>query len=401
MFCPKCGATLKPNARFCTKCGYKLKTPVPPAEEIPAYEADEPVDLHEPDPSDGADYTYEPDVTDEAYDSYEADIPAVPSRPVRRETGPSRGTGSKERAKSGKGMKPVLVIIPLVAVLAAVLFFGRNLIGNKSQKAERAGSMQQEKASGLSEKEAVEETKAQADARENAAAEATEETAPPEVIENIEQQEDELSSEKEEAGEESSKKTPDAEKRYEGWLEEEGGWRYYNGDGSYQMDGWLEDADHRWYYFDADGYMLADTLTPDGFRVGPDGAMITESQTAAQPAAANTPAFGTGTALPSSGTASASAGDARTTDGFVIPDSSTRYISGSELQGFSEWEARAARNEIYARHGRRFNSDELQKWFDAQDWYKGTVSPNSFNESVLSAVEKANIKTIESYEKRF
>ena len=85
----------------------------------------------------------------------------------------------------------------------------------------------------------------------------------------------------------------------------------------------------------------------------------------------------------------------------MIPDSSSRYISSSDLQGFTQWEARVARNEIYARHGRKFNSDELQQYFNSQSWYKGTVSASSFNDSVLSAVEKANIKTIEQYEKKF
>lgn len=40
------------------------------------------------------------------------------------------------------------------------------------------------------------------------------------------------------------------------------------------------------------------------------------------------------------------------TNGYVIPDSSSRYLSTSELQGYSDWQLYIARNEIYARHGR-------------------------------------------------
>ena len=410
MFCPKCGATLKPNARFCTKCGYKLKVPVPPAEESMAYERKDPLDiLDEEDLPDDQDDIYETDVPDEASGD------PVPSRrdagkPGYNNAYKGRGGRTQERgAGSGKGLKPVLLIVPLIAILAVAFLFGRNLIGNKTQKAERAGISQQEKASEMNGRETVEEQE------EDAAADAPGETVPPEVTENIEQEEDAVPEEnagteaEKKTGAEEAKKTPDADQRYVGWLQEPGGWRYYNGDGSCQTGEWFEDEDHRWYYFDDEGYMMADTLTPDGFRLGPDGAMITESQAAAQPAAANTPAFGTGTALPASsstpasgtGTALPAAGDARATDGFMIPDSSTRYISASDLQGFTEWEARVARNEIYARHGRKFNSGELQQWFNSQSWYKGTVSPNSFNENVLNAVEKANIKTIEQYEKRF
>ena len=153
MFCPKCGATLKPNARFCTKCGYKLKVPVPPAEESLAYEPEEAQDLYEADipdmpydidePEEATDL-YEPDTPDEPYDIYEPDEPAVPRRPAKRAAAYER----KKAAGSGKGLKPVLLIVPLIAVLAVAVLFGRNLIGNKAQTAERAGISQQEKASG-------------------------------------------------------------------------------------------------------------------------------------------------------------------------------------------------------------------------------------------------------------
>lgn len=50
-------------------------------------------------------------------------------------------------------------------------------------------------------------------------------------------------------------------------------WWYENDDGSYPKSQWakIDGAD---YYFDTDGYMLTDTITPDGYRVGFDGAWI-------------------------------------------------------------------------------------------------------------------------------
>ena len=57
-----------------------------------------------------------------------------------------------------------------------------------------------------------------------------------------------------------------------------------------------------------------------------------------------------------------------------------------------------ARNEIYARHGRRFNNTELQTYFDSKSWYKGTVNAADFNENVLNSYESANIKTIQAVE---
>jgi hypothetical protein len=59
-----------------------------------------------------------------------------------------------------------------------------------------------------------------------------------------------------------------------------------------------------------------------------------------------------------------------------------------------EQELTLALNEIYARHGRRFNSAELQKYFDAQSWYHGTISPDRFDDNVLTETEEANVRTI-------
>ena len=83
---------------------------------------------------------------------------------------------------------------------------------------------------------------------------------------------------------------------------------------------------------------------------------------------------------------------------YIIDGSDSRYVTVSDLEGMSTWELKCARNEIYARHGRRFDNQELQKYFDSQSWYSGTVSPSDFSESVLNKYEKANLATIKEYE---
>lgn len=55
------------------------------------------------------------------------------------------------------------------------------------------------------------------------------------------------------------------------WSQADGSWRYQKDDGSYAR-GWMQSTDGKWYYFDANGRMLTDTVTPDGYQVGPDGA---------------------------------------------------------------------------------------------------------------------------------
>lgn len=88
-------------------------------------------------------------------------------------------------------------------------------------------------------------------------------------------------------------------------------------------------------------------------------------------------------------------GDTMDVPHIMIENSSTEYLTDSDVYFYTPNQLRYAKNEIYARHGRRFNDAELQAWFDAQSWYSGTVAPEDFQESVLSAVEKANILVIQ------
>lgn len=86
---------------------------------------------------------------------------------------------------------------------------------------------------------------------------------------------------------------------------------------------------------------------------------------------------------------------------YIIADSDTRRITNEDLKRLSKEECRLARNEIYARHGRRFHDSQLQEYFDAQSWYEGTRDADTFSERELSQIEKDNVKKISQYEKKF
>ena len=86
------------------------------------------------------------------------------------------------------------------------------------------------------------------------------------------------------------------------------------------------------------------------------------------------------------------------TSEYVIPDSDSRYLSRSELASLGSAELRVARNEIFARHGRKFNDAALQSYFDNCSWYNGTVDPDKFNEAVFNEYEKANVSLLQSVE---
>lgn len=83
---------------------------------------------------------------------------------------------------------------------------------------------------------------------------------------------------------------------------------------------------------------------------------------------------------------------------YILDGSDSRYISEDEVQNLTSEEIRLAKNEIYARHGRIFDSEDLREYFESQSWYYGEIEPEDFDESVLNEYERANIDLLVSYE---
>ena len=83
---------------------------------------------------------------------------------------------------------------------------------------------------------------------------------------------------------------------------------------------------------------------------------------------------------------------------YIIPDSDKRYLTDEDLQGMDESQLRFARNEIYARHGRSFQTPDLNNYFNSKSWYDGYIPMESFDDSVLNEYEKANLELIKSKE---
>jgi hypothetical protein len=83
--------------------------------------------------------------------------------------------------------------------------------------------------------------------------------------------------------------------------------------------------------------------------------------------------------------------DFDTTATFIIPDSSCRYINRISIENFDAKKLELARNEIFARHGRKFNTDYIQDYFNSKAWYRGTIEPDDFDSNVFNDFEKENI----------
>ena len=66
-------------------------------------------------------------------------------------------------------------------------------------------------------------------------------------------------------------------------------------------------------------------------------------------------------------------------------------ITAELLHGLSLRELRLLRNEVYARRGKRFRTKWIQRYFDAEDWYR---PHKDFGEPALSPIEAKNVATI-------
>ena len=76
---------------------------------------------------------------------------------------------------------------------------------------------------------------------------------------------------------------------------------------------------------------------------------------------------------------------------------SVRYTAEA-VELLDRYGLRITRNEIYARHGRMFNDQDMQDYFNRQAWYVPRTSTGSFDESCLNEIETYNVKLIRSYE---
>lgn len=86
------------------------------------------------------------------------------------------------------------------------------------------------------------------------------------------------------------------------------------------------------------------------------------------------------------------------TSEYILPNSDSILLTSADVSGLSLQQINYAKNEIYARHGRLFDSPELQKYFNSKDWYSGRIDASSFNDSMLSDIEKKNAEFLSSVE---
>lgn len=83
----------------------------------------------------------------------------------------------------------------------------------------------------------------------------------------------------------------------------------------------------------------------------------------------------------------------------ALPWFMSRPLSDEDLVGLAPSVLAEMRNEVYARHGRRFTDAALQRNFEAMCWYEPKYLPSEFPKGVLSPLEHANLGKIMAAER--
>ncbi len=82
---------------------------------------------------------------------------------------------------------------------------------------------------------------------------------------------------------------------------------------------------------------------------------------------------------------------------YILP-TDTEFITNEDLDALSKEEVNLALNEIYARHGYVFRTEEYQEYFSSKSWYTPDPDYDASDDSELTAIEKVNRDLIVAYE---
>jgi hypothetical protein len=91
--------------------------------------------------------------------------------------------------------------------------------------------------------------------------------------------------------------------------------------------------------------------------------------------------------------ATRSAASKKSPPAYILADSATKRLAARDIERLSLGELRLARNEVFARHGYVFDSEDLRIYFETRPWYR----PRS-KDVAISEIEKHNVTLIKARE---
>lgn len=77
---------------------------------------------------------------------------------------------------------------------------------------------------------------------------------------------------------------------------------------------------------------------------------------------------------------------------YILPNSGVQLLTSADIAGLSKNDLALARNEIYARHGRVFQTEVYRKYFTSKSWYYENPNYNYDDDNAnLNEIERQNV----------
>ena len=99
-------------------------------------------------------------------------------------------------------------------------------------------------------------------------------------------------------------------------------------------------------------------------------------------------------------TGQSNAGTVTNASAYIFPYATERLIARGEYESLDAATLRLAINEIYARHGRQYDTQDLNAYFSSKSWYRPQYSKSEFDKiesQVLNSYERENVKILTGY----
>ena len=389
--CIYCGMPMEDDDLFCTRCGKEVpgeragKTP-----EASDGRKDYDRDVYDPD-------DYDDEEADEEYEEYEEE---------------ERGS------RFDRGTIIMLSAAAVLLLILGVLLFnimhisnpGKDsakddeiaVYNNESGQEQNLNEGRQTPASGPSE-ETSEETPAADEDTYSDTQDSSQQTDPSAVEvpdtdtdtdaeEQQRREEEEKKKEEQQRAEEERSQEPQQETSEEDddyYEDENAGQDDYAGEEDDEY-GWTVDEDGNEVYYPEDG----EEYEGDDQTGGVSQQSVPETDRGAVSVSGGTRAQAGRAASGSEVTALAGSGASNGSE-YILPDSNSRLYTREELSGLDDNTLQLAINEIYARHGRKFNTESMQAYFDGKSWYSGTVDPEVFDGNEAAYFNEYEIKNRE------
>ena len=83
---------------------------------------------------------------------------------------------------------------------------------------------------------------------------------------------------------------------------------------------------------------------------------------------------------------------------YLLPDADTYFITEKNISWMDDNELILARNEFFARRGRKFSTKWISDYFSKQKWYHAKIEEKQFTSYLFNTYELTNLNFISAYE---